>query len=248
MNHFFVSPAQVQPDGIHISGPDYNHMKNVLRLKPGEEAAVSDGSGHRYICAVEVYTEAEAILKIVDIEGKSAELPAEILLFQGIPKGDKLEFIIQKAVELGVSRIIPTAMKRCVARIEGSKAPQKIQRLQKIAEAAAKQSGRDLVPEVSAVMSLKEAVKYASETCDTVIFAYEKAEDGSETRRVIENLSPGQRIAVMIGPEGGFDDREAEELQNAGAKIVTLGKRILRTETAPLYILSVIGYRLELCE
>ena len=245
MNHFFVRPEQVLPEGIRISGDDFNHIRNVLRMKPGEELAVSDGSDSRYICEIAEYQDEEVLLRIVDIEGKSTELPAEILLFQGIPKGDKLEWIVQKSVELGVHRIIPTAMSRCIARIDRKKEEQKIARLQKIAESAAKQSGRDRIPEISGVMSIKEAADYAFSVCSPVIFAYEKAENPAESRQVFASLCAGQRIALFVGPEGGFSTEEAELLISCGAETVTLGKRILRTETAPLYLLSVIGYELE---
>ena len=245
MYHFFVSPEEILSDSIRIGGADYNHMRNVLRLKPGETVSVSDGNERRLTCEISEYTEEEAILRVIDIEGKSAELPARVLLYQGIPKGDKLEFIVQKATELGVQEIIPVAMKRCVAKIEKKKEDAKIERLQRIAESAAKQSGRDVIPEVRKVLSLKEAVQEAAESCDILLFAYEKAESPEETAAAMESLSEGMRIAVFIGPEGGFDGEEAELLENAGARTITLGKRILRTETAPLYLLSVIGYRLE---
>lgn len=248
MNHFFVPRDSFRPDGVHILGGDLNHMKNVLRLKPGECVSVSDGEEKRLICEIVSYTEGEALLKIVDIEGKSRELPAKILLFQGIPKGEKFDWIIQKSVELGAAEIIPVAMKRCVAKIEAGKEGKKLERLRKIAEAAAKQSGRDLVPEIHGVMGFEEAAEYAASNCSTVIFAYEKADNPEETRRVFEAVSPGETIGVFIGPEGGFDDAEAKMLEESGARTVTLGKRILRTETAPLYLLSVLGFRLEFFE
>ena len=245
MNHFFAGQEQIGPDGIRITGSDYNHMKNVLRLKPGEEVSVSDGTDRVYRCEIAAYTETEALLKIVDIDGASAELPARVTLYQGIPKGEKFDLIIQKSVELGAFRIVPVAMRRCVAKIEPKKEEQKLARFRKIAESAAKQSGRNVIPEIGPVMAFSQAVEEAAASGGPILFAYEKAENPAETKAVIDALEPGQEIAVFIGPEGGFADEEAALLQEKGAKTITLGKRILRTETAPLYILSVIGYGLE---
>ena len=247
MTHFFAGPEQVSDGMIRITGPDYNHMKNVLRMKPGEELSVSDGPDRRCICRIEAYTDSEAVLRIIDIEGASAELPAEITLFQGIPKGEKFELILQKSVELGVSRIVPVSMARCVAKIDPKKEEKKIERFRKIAESAAKQSGRDRIPEVTSVMTLKETAAFAKSRDMRLIFAYEKAENPEDTRRIFDSVRPGQKIGIVIGPEGGFSAEEAEFLQDFGAETVTLGKRILRTETAPLYLLSVLGYRLEFC-
>ena len=150
MTHFFAGPEQISEGQVRITGPDYNHMKNVLRMKPGSELSVSDGSEQQYICRIEYFTETEAVLRIIDVEGAFSELPAEITLFQGIPKGEKFEMILQKSVELGVARIVPVTMSRCVAKIDPKKEEKKLERFRKIAESAAKQSGR-----IIAILSIK---------------------------------------------------------------------------------------------
>ena len=248
MTHFFISPEQISESEARITGPDLNHMKNVLRMKPGEQLTLSDGSERQYICEIASYTDSEAVLRIVDIEGAKAELPAEITLFQGIPKGEKFELILQKSTELGAVRIVPVAMARCVVKPDPKKEGKKLERYRKIVESAAKQSQRNRIPEVTPVMSLREALSFALDEGMKLIFAYEKAEDPEETRRVIGSIRPQEKIGIVIGPEGGFSDEEAKLLEDAGAGTVTLGKRILRTETAPLYLLSVLAYQLEFCQ
>ncbi len=247
MTHFFVGTDQIEADGIRITGQDLNHMKNVLRMKTGETLTVSDGSDRQYICEIAAYTESEALLRIVDIEGANAELPAEITLFQGIPKGEKFELILQKCTELGTVRFVPVSMSRCVAKIDPKKEGKKLERYQKIAESAAKQSQRNRIPVVTPVMNLRQALSYAEEQNMRLLFAYEKADNPEKTREIIRSVRPGQRIGIVIGPEGGFDPEEAELLKKGGAETVTLGNRILRTETAPIYLMSVLGYQLEFC-
>ena len=178
------------------------------------------------------------------------ELPAKVYLFQGLPKGDKMEFIIQKMVELGVYEIIPVAMKRCVVKLDEKKAKSKTARWQGIAEAAAKQSKRAVIPQVQNVMTYCQALEYAKDM-DVKIVPYEMENflDGASgmegTRKIINNLSEGQRIAVFIGPEGGFEEDEIDAAISLGMKPVTLGKRILRTETAGMTVMAWIMYQLE---
>ena len=246
MTHFFAAPDQVSDATVRITGTDLNHMKNVLRMKAGEQVSVSDGTSREYICRIDRYEEDAAILRIEDICEAASELPAKVVLFQGIPKGEKMDLIIQKSVELGVSCIVPTAMSRCVAKIEPQKAEKKLQRFRKISESAAKQSGRSVIPEILGPMSLKEAVSYCSDQGMRMIFAWEKAANPEESAKIFSGLKDCGKIALFIGPEGGFSDEEAKLLQGAGADTVTLGRRILRTETAPLFLLSVIGYELEM--
>ena len=243
MYHFFVTADQVRENSIIIEGSDVNHMKSVLRLKKGEQISVSDGNNRVYLCEIEDYPEDKAALKILSETVGENELPAKLYLFQGIPKGDKLELIVQKSVELGAFRVIPVAMKRCVAKIEPKKEEAKLRRLSAISESAAKQSGRNIIPEVGPCMTLKEAVAFAK-TLDRILLPYELAEDMEKTREIIGSVKPGESIGIFIGPEGGFDKEEAVLLQEAGAETITLGPRILRTETAPLAILSVLMFLL----
>lgn len=245
MYQFFVEPEQIQDKKIIITGSDVNHIRNVLRMKIGEEIAVSNGiDGKEYRCGIEAFTGEEVICTLRFIKEDGVELPSRIYLFQGLPKADKMELIVQKAVELGVYEVIPVAARRCVVRLDAKKAAGKVGRWQGIAEAAAKQSRRGIIPNVHSVMSMREAVDYAR-IMDVKLIPYELAEDMQYTRDVIEAVRPGMDIAVFIGPEGGFEESEIETAVEAGIVPVTLGRRILRTETAGLTVLSWLMYHLE---
>lgn len=245
MYQFFVEPSQIQDKTIKITGSDVNHIKNVLRMRIGEEIAVSNGmDGKEYRCGIESFTEDEVICTLRFIKEDGVELPSRIYLFQGIPKADKMELIIQKAVELGVYEVIPVAMKRCVVKLDEKKAEAKIERWKKVAEAAAKQSKRGILPNVQNVMSMAQALEYAGEL-DVILLPYELADDMAHTRQRIEGIKPGQSIAIFIGPEGGFEESEVEKAVEKGAHSITLGKRILRTETAGFTVLSWLMYHLE---
>ena len=245
MYQFFVEPHQIQGNQIIIEGNDVNHIKNVLRMKPGEEIAVSNGvDGKEYRCGITALEEDRILCELRFIKEDGVELSSQVYLFQGLPKADKMEMIIQKCVELGVHAVIPVATKRCVVKLDDKKAKSKIGRWQGIAEAAAKQSKRRIVPDVMDVMSFKQALQFVKDF-DVKVIPYELAEDMSKTREIIGALKPGQKIAVFIGPEGGFDESEIREALESGVEPITLGKRILRTETAGLTVMSWIMYQLE---
>lgn len=245
MYRFFVEPSQIQDKRIVITGRDVNHIKNVLRMKIGEEIAVSNGIDSReYRCGIEEYTEDEVICTLRFIKEDGVELSSKIYLFQGLPKADKMELVIQKAVELGVYEVIPVAAKRCVVKLDNKKAAAKISRWQSIAEAAAKQSKRSVIPTVHDVMSMGEAIAYAKDM-DVRLIPYELAEDMGHTKALIEAVSAGSSIAVFIGPEGGFEESEVQAAVSAGIEPITLGRRILRTETAGMTVLSWLMYQLE---
>ena len=244
MQHFFADPSCVDGEQIRLAGSDVNHMKNVLRMKPGEEVWVSDGEGMDYFCSVEGYEEKEAVLRVVKKEVSQTELASHLILFQGLPKGDKMEWIVQKAVELGAYSVVPVSTRRCVVKLDNKKAEKKVSRWQQIAESAAKQSKRMLVPEVHSVMTFKEALVYAKEL-DVLLIPYELAKGMKETKELIRSIEPGKSIGVFIGPEGGFEEQEVADAMEAGAKPITLGHRILRTETAGLAVLSVLMFQLE---
>ncbi len=244
MHHFFVTPEQVREDNIIIEGSDVNHIKNVLRMKVGDELEISDGDNKKYLCEI-ASTSSDEVCAMIKTELKvDTELPSKIYLFQGLPKSDKMELIVQKAVELGVYEIIPVATKRAVVKLDDKKASKKIERWQAIAESGAKQSGRNVIPEVKKVMAFKEAVQYAK-SLDVLLVPYELAEGMSETKALISAIQPGQSVGFFIGPEGGFESSEVEYAIENGAKAITLGKRILRTETAGLTTLSILMYHLE---
>ncbi len=247
MYQFFVEPEQIDvtAKSVIIRGTDVNHIKNVLRMRPDEEVAVSNGiDGKEYRCGILSLEEDCVRLELRFIKEDGVELPAKIYLFQGLPKADKMELIIQKAVELGAFQVIPVAMKRCVVKLDEKKAEAKIKRWQGIAEAAAKQSKRGVIPEVAPVMSYAQAVKMAS-GMDLKLVPYELAEGMEQTKQLIESARPGQQIAIFIGPEGGFDPEEIRLATEAGIQPITLGKRILRTETAGFTTIAWLMYQLE---
>ena len=244
MQNFFVTPSQVEGDRIVIGGLDVNHMKNVLRMRCGERLMVSDGNNRRYLCEVTGYEVGEALLQILEEQETDTELPCRISLFQGLPKQEKMELIVQKCVELGVCEIIPTATRRCVVKLDDKKAEKKTARWQQIAESAAKQAGRGMIPRVWEPLAYCDALKRAKEL-DVLLIPYELAAGMAETKRVIDAIEPGQSVGILIGPEGGFEKEEVRLALEAGAREITLGKRILRTETAGLAILSVLMFHLE---
>ena len=236
MHHFFVTPQQISGDKIRIEGGDVNHMKNVLRMKLHEKAEISDGESRTYLCEVEAYEEDVAVLHILEEMEADTEPASKLYLFQGLPKSDKMELIVQKAVELGVYQVIPVAMKRSVVRLDDKKAAKKADRWNSIAESAAKQAGRSRIPEVTMPLSYKEALKMAEEL-DVTLLPYELA-GGME-------VTSGQSVGIFIGPEGGFEPEEVDAAVSMGAKVITLGRRILRTETAGLATLAILMFELE---
>ena len=245
MYQFFVEPGQIYDKTVRITGSDVNHIKNVLRMKPGEEISVSNGEdGKEYRCEITSFEEDSILCTLRFIKEDGVELSARVYLFQGLPKADKMELIIQKAVELGVHEIIPVATKRCVVKLEEKKAASKIARWQAIAEAAAKQSKRRIVPRIGDVMTFGEAIRMAA-SMDVRLIPYELAEGMAKTKELVEGIVPGQDVAVFIGPEGGFDEGEIAKALENGVEPITLGRRILRTETAGFTILSWIMYHLE---
>lgn len=244
MQQFFAEPSWIRENKIFMQGSDVNHIRNVLRMKPGEDVRVNDGRGKTYLCCISSYEEQTAVLDILKELDSDTELPSRIILFQGLPKGDKMEWIVQKAVELGVYAIVPFAAKRSVVKLDEKKAAKKQARWQLIAKGAAEQSGRCIIPEVSTVRTFAEALGMAGEL-DVVLIPYELEEGMKETVRILEEIAPGQSVGIFIGPEGGFEEEEVERAKAAGAHAVTLGKRILRTETAGLTALSILMYHLE---
>ena len=249
MHHFFVKKEQIRDGQIEITGSDYNHAVNVLRLKPGERLLISDETGVDYLCEVaEILAEEECprlYVRIGSISEENHELPARVWLFQGLPKSDKMEWIIQKATELGVSDIVPVQTKNCVVKLDGKKAEAKCARWQAIAESAAKQSKRSRIPMVHPITRFTEAVQQ-SEHFAVRLIPYENEKGILSMCEAIVSFLPGRDIAVFIGPEGGFDPMEVKLAEHRGIRPVSLGKRILRTETAAIAMLSMIMIRLEI--
>lgn len=244
MYHFFSEHQNIHDSYIDIIGSDVNHIKNVLRLKLGDALFISSGDNVDYTCHITQIAEDYIRADIDFAEENSRELPAKIYLFQGLPKADKMELIIQKAVELGAYEVIPVAMKRSVVKLDAKKAEAKIKRWNTIAESAAKQSKRSIIPEISGVLTFQQALEKAR-GCEIKLLPYECAEGMKKTKDIIETLKTNQSIAVFIGPEGGFDQAELDAAKQAGCEVITLGKRILRTETAGMMVLSVLMYHFE---
>lgn len=244
MYHFFVSQEQIFEHYIRITGSDVNHINHVLRMKPGDQLLISNGVDQDYLCEIAMIAPDYVDAKILSLHEEGSELPGRIYLFQGLPKGDKMELVIQKAVELGAYQVIPVATKRTVVKLDEKKEAVRIRRWNMIAESAAKQSGRVIIPEVKGVMTLKEAFGYAG-TFDRNLIPYENARGMEAARAEIAGVKPGMSVGVFIGPEGGFDGEEIDMALKQGVKPITLGKRILRTETAGLAVLSLLMFQLE---
>ncbi len=245
MYQFFVEPSQISDKTVIIEGGDVNHIKNVLRMKPGEEIAVSNGQdGKEYRCGIVNIEEDRVVCELRFVKEDGLELSSRVHLFQGLPKADKMELIIQKAVELGVYEIIPVETKRAVVKLDAKKAKQKTERWQAIAEAAAKQSKRRIVPQVSEPITFGQALKLA-ESMEVKLIPYELADGMERTKEIISNLPEKADIAVFIGPEGGFEEAEITKAKESGVEPITLGKRILRTETAGFTVMAWIMYQLE---
>lgn len=244
MYHFFAQHENIYDTYIELTGTDVNHIKNVLRFKEGDKLLISSGDNVDYSCHIAEFGEDKIIAAIDSRDEVGKELPSKVYLFQGLPKGDKMEFIIQKMTELGVYSIIPVAMKRSVVKLDSKKADSKVKRWNAIAESAAKQSKRSIIPKVTEVMTFKQALKMASDV-DVKLLPYECADGIEKTKSIIEGLHGGTSVAVFIGPEGGFDIEELELAKECGWEVITLGKRILRTETAGMMLMSVLMYHFE---
>lgn len=247
MSRFFVDERYIQDDRISVYDGDYNHIKNVLRMHIGEALVMCDGRGTDYHCTIAEFCDDHVDLHIERREHTNVELQSDIVLYQGLPKRDKLELIVQKAVELGVAGVTPVMCKRTIVKLDdGKKEQRKLERLQSISESAAKQSGRGIIPQVSPVRSFRDAVLQAESDDSYILFPYENALGMSATKTAIQEAVAAKRIAIFIGPEGGFDASEVEFARQHGAHVISLGRRILRTETAGLCLLSMLMLESEL--
>ena len=245
MSNFFIDSGNIDGENAYVTGSDVNHIKNVLRMKESDEIKLSAGDGLVYTAVISEFLPDRIVCRIIDCEGDKSELPAKIVLFQGLPKKDKMELIIQKAVELGVSEIVPVMMKRTIVKLEDNKKEQKkLERWRTISLTAAKQSGRAVVPEVSDFITFNEAVKRA-QSLEYNLIPYENEKGMERARELIKELKNKKSIGIFIGPEGGIAEDELELAINAGAKPISLGNRILRTETAGLALISVIAFEID---
>ena len=245
MHRFFVEEPAMGENSITITGGDVNHIKNVLRMAVGDKICVINGQNNKeYYCEITAVGNDAVDTRLCEIRESDQELGNEVVLFQGLPKSDKMELIIQKAVELGVHTIVPVSTDRTVVKLDAKKEANKRKRWMSISESAAKQSGRLRIPEVTPVVSYREALEMAKKM-DVRLIPYELAEGMEKTRELMSSIQPGQSVAVFIGPEGGFESSEIEKAMEIGAWPITLGKRILRTETAGLVTLAMLVYNLE---
>ena len=251
MPKFFVESDSIKQNNINIGGKDVNHIKNVLRKKIDDEIIICDALKSKdYLCKISEFDEDKIICRIEEELETEVESNINVTIFQGLPKADKMELIIQKSVELGVVEITPVEMKRCVVKLNEKEKSKKIERWQKISEVAAKQCGRSIIPQINNIISVQDICNLCDKY-DIVLVAYENEKENTlkqeinKIKKQLETTKKEIKIAILIGPEGGIDIVEIEKLKSAGAKIITLGKRILRTETVALNILSIIVYELE---
>lgn len=246
MYNFFVNDDCRQGDRYIISGADHNHIKNVLRMKVGDTILISV-NGKSDLCEIETIDNDEIIAPIIEEDYQNTELPLQIHLFQGLPKSDKMELIIQKAVELGVYSITPIEMRRCIVKLDDKKKKSKQTRWQSISESAAKQSKRNTIPEINETISYKAALDAAKEL-DLLLVPYENEDGILSTKEALKELKKAKSVGIIIGPEGGFDEGEIEAAKNAGGRIISLGKRILRTETAAITAVGMCMLYTEMSE
>lgn len=249
MPRFFIRQEQISDGVVHLLGEDAHHVARSLRMAVGDEITVCDMQGNEYTCHVTSFDEdREVTASIESVRASDKELPCFVTVFQALPKGDKLDTVIQKAVECGATRIVPFESERCVVRVKPEAEARKTERRQRIAEEAAKQCGRSVLPEVSATVSFDQMLSMAS-ACEVALFCYEgdgTTPMGALLREKKDALASGARVAVIVGSEGGFSLREAQAARDAGLFSVGLGKRILRTETASGFALSCLVYATEL--
>lgn len=237
MYNFFSTTPKINQRYL-IEGNDFNHLVNVLRMRVGDRLLVSFDEVSD-LCEIESVSTSSATLTVIEENYQNTELPVSITLFQALPKGDKTELIIQKAVELGAKEIIPVETSRCIVKIENKKKDSKISRWQAIAESAAKQSKRNVIPQVGDLLTFKQAVQKIKDY-DLFLLPYENHEGMKSTVDALSQVKKGGKIAVFIGPEGGFSEQEVLDATTLGAKVISLGKRILRAETASITALSMI--------
>ncbi|SDW68562.1 16S rRNA (uracil1498-N3)-methyltransferase [Lachnospiraceae bacterium KHCPX20] len=237
MQQVFIDEGNIKQDEVLITGQDAHHLAKVIRIRVGEVIRVSVATGKNYYATVSSVTQDMVIAKMTE-EAGDTELSQKIYLFQALPKGSRMETIIEKCVELGVYEIIPVEMKYCVVKLDDKKKASKVKRYQAIAETAARQSKRSIIPQVHEVMSYDEALEYAKD-CDLFLLPYENKEGMKPTKDALERVATASSIAIMIGPEGGFAEEEIKKASGS-AELISLGGRILRTDTAAITALGAV--------
>lgn len=237
MHRFFADKSQFDEDTVRLAGDDVKHISRVLRLGLGDRISICDKEKHDFICTLTEIGKDYALAHIDEVIQNTNESNIEITLYQGLPKGDKMDLIVQKSVELGAVRIVPVVMKRTVVKLKGAG---KSDRWQRISEEASKQCMRGIVPEVETPISFSDMLSRIDDGSLTIL-PYEN----ERQTRLCDALSDGKnKINIIIGPEGGFDEAEVEACTRKGARVVTLGPRIMRCETAPIATISAVMYQL----
>lgn len=250
MPKFFVSQKNIKEKNILIVGEDVNHIKNVLRKNASDTLEICNAeNGENFLCEILEIKKEQIICEIIKRLESTSEPNIYVHIYQGLPKADKMELIIQKSIELGVSEITPTNMSRCIVKLDNKDAKKKVERWQKISEVAAKQSGRDIIPKINNICSINEIIEQCQDY-DMILLAYENEKENTLKNEInklvkMQEQKSKLKVAIIIGPEGGLSIEEVEKAKKNGIKIITLGNRILRTETVALNILSIIMYELE---
>ncbi|QXE00473.1 16S rRNA (uracil(1498)-N(3))-methyltransferase [Terribacillus sp. DMT04] len=247
MQRYFVETANWQDDQITLDGQDAHHIIRVMRMNEGDQIICVHPDGHAAKCTIDAFTADSVLVSETESLDLNTEMPVSVTIAQGLPKGDKLELIVQKGTELGAAGFVPFQAARSVVKWDEKKKDKKRQRLEKIAKEAAEQSSRQTIPLIEDVLSF-QALLQSSDTYKHKLFAYEEAAKGLKAdplRVVFESISPEDNVLVVVGPEGGFSETEADSLQQNGFLPVRLGPRILRTETAPMYMLASLSYHFE---
>lgn len=244
MYRFYIEQEQKTGNRIEILNEDINHIRNVLRMREGEELILCDKAGTDYLCRLSDLSQKTLFADVIGESASETELPVRVVLFQGLPKKDKMELIIQKAIELGVAEIVPVITERTIVKTDEGKEEKKLSRWQAIAESAAKQSERGIIPKIHRILSFQEALAY-QKTFDYNVILYENARGMQATKEALSELTGMGSVSIFVGPEGGFSEKEVNLSVGAGAKSLSLGKRILRTETAGLAMLSMVMLTLE---
>ncbi|MBU8905635.1 16S rRNA (uracil(1498)-N(3))-methyltransferase [Desertibacillus haloalkaliphilus] len=248
MQRYFVDKTDMTDKAVTIRGDDVKHIRRVMRMEPGDLLICSDNNGRTARCSIDSLSDEEVVATVIELVKETTEMPVKITIAQGLPKGDKLEYVVQKGTELGANRFIPFEATRSIVKWDAKKQKKKIERLAKIAKEASEQSHRSFIPEVTAVQSLDEIIT-VSRTYETKLIAYEevaKAGDKKKLAEAFEQTSPGSSILIIIGPEGGLTEDEVSRLEDEGFNSCGFGPRILRTETASLYVLAAASYYYEL--
>lgn len=247
MQRYFLNNTQFQGDGAIITGDDAHHMSRVMRMEPGDQIIVCNEDKACHFATIKQMNGQEIEVTLDSVIEAQTELPIEVTIAHGLPKGDKFEWVIQKATECGATNFMPVSMERCVVKLDAKKEVKKVERWNKIAKEAAEQSHRQVVPKVHSVHTFKAFLEQ-SKHYDVCLFAYEEtAKQGelAQLKQTLENIKPGATLLLLVGPEGGVGEKEVDLLIQHGFKPCALGPRILRTETAPIYALSAISFALE---